>query len=588
MRDVTYPRLVSASYLLLAAIRDPHARLMRARRLASSALAQHMSTKAEDADELFWNCLAPIARRTTGSRAGFLYSWTNWARIRGNPGDIEQVVLEARLAAATPQARVGYLVLVAEEKSPEIAARYIKALELRASVDSVIAAGEALRENLINDGVGLRRQQEILAEPLGTGPNAIRVPSTMALRVRSMTRRTLPVVGAVAVILASLLIVQVLDDSKRPGSDQPTALPAVKRIEPAAWTTATKLDLSVWPTRGSMAGDQNVTDRALRAWRKAAKGGGVPGPAQQVQLLYAGPVKTQTVVALTDGQRVARYIDQKGSVEVDQIPLADAHGSSSLALTETGEGTTYLLAPWVTAAKSGASGTEWAPVTVADGVTDVVRKSQGGGKCGPRAVLQLRARGIEDAFAVADFGRVAMTHLTYVPSKTPTEKTHEVDASVGRTLSRVSCQLGDEKAEQTNAINVWVVWSGKLPESTTNNASVLCVRTTRASGKSQVTTSLLAGTNAPATTMSQIAGGQACGGADQDVVVAGWYQASNKAWYYIATGSRKVSDITVVGGEVPDSSGDGLVAHGPFTERKKTDFSVTAKGTGGAKVAILR
>ncbi|MGH3545158.1 MAG: hypothetical protein ACRDPW_04465, partial [Mycobacteriales bacterium] len=202
-----YTRLVFAAYLLLASIRDPRTRLRRAHRLATAAIPRGLPEDAAAIDQLYWKILGRVARRVTGLRSRFQLGFTNWAAQHTQPDDVEQLVLDAHLASASAGARLGYLLLSAENLAPDDAAARLVSLNVSATGEDVIAAGQGLQELLAGVGISARRQRELLTESAGyIEISHLAPPSANRLRARSALRWAWAVVPLVAVLLVSFLV----------------------------------------------------------------------------------------------------------------------------------------------------------------------------------------------------------------------------------------------------------------------------------------------------------------------------------------------------------------------------------------------
>ncbi|MGH3804461.1 MAG: hypothetical protein ACRDTD_30845, partial [Pseudonocardiaceae bacterium] len=234
-REALYRLLLRNCYLLLAPQRDPRLRGRRAHRLADNALSRRVANAEVIPDELYWKLLRRIVRQTHSPWA--LLGVTNWARVRTEPGDVEQLVLDAHLAAASPAARIGFLLLVAEELTPEEAAAKATALRLRVEGD-VVAEGITLQERVAGVGIGPRRQRELLDEPPYAEVAAAQPPTATRLRLRSVSRLSVGIVSVVAVLLLSFVLLPQTRDRVTSSSNSSAVSPTVQRVSAADWTGA--------------------------------------------------------------------------------------------------------------------------------------------------------------------------------------------------------------------------------------------------------------------------------------------------------------------------------------------------------------
>ncbi|WP_067488324.1 hypothetical protein [Actinomadura hibisca] len=365
-------------------------------------------------------------------------------------------------------------------------------------------------------------------------------PLPAALR-RPVRRRPVVPIAAAAALTATLVGVLVVTENggSLMGGSRPAAAGNLRLVAaaPGGWAQGPHR-LDAWPARGELVRDRAFTTRALNAW--AARG---DDPQRRLrgdaQLLYAGRVDGTPVAILRHGDRVARYTEPGGALEVR---TAGAEATAPLALG----GGRYLLSPW----DAGATVPGGGPVEVRDGVTAPVAVRT---RCGRGPVLDLR--GTAGHRTVGDLGGARPVVLAYRPpthhaaasesASEPVPASHaaHLDAAGIRFWERLGCLLPQPARPVIQAM-AWDFWSGRLPHDGAR-ADWACTRLAFAGG----------GTTAQSTLLDERSE-HATGWCDDRRPVAGtWWQAPDPhtpeqhtsaqhasaqpaRWYYLAAAAR--------------------------------------------------
>ncbi|WP_219470105.1 hypothetical protein [Nonomuraea rhizosphaerae] len=567
-----YRDLVRLAYLSLPPSIGQERRLVLAHRLAASELARRPG-----GDEIALRQV--LLRRTL---AAVILPWTGrLARMEAVPALVRgaDVAFTARLDMLRPPARAAYALLRLEGR-PEEEVRTILAGARVAQPAAALAAVAALEAEF------------------GQGAAAVFRPAVDPTLARCYARplnrrlRLALLMAAAASLLAAVSAPAVMSLREDPGSTwtphlpagpptglpaRPPAVPMAVTAEPGAWRASTSLDLATWQARGTLAGDQALIGRALRAW-------GRPGG----QVLYADRLDGVSVVLIRQGEQVARYTETAGAAKVSAFPAprAKPDGTSPLKLTTTAEGSRYLLPPWVrqvSAAPLTGAGPRWRKVTIKDGVTAPVRALTGKG-CWQGPVLRLRAPEIAHGmpYTMLDLGRLSLANAYYQPPP-PAEINRygpsELDAVPGgfSAWKGLSCTIARPEGE-VEAATAWEFYSGRLPEGA--HGRWVCLRLTDAIGGSSVRGVLFS--TAHGRTTSTLAGTRRntwdCSRLRRDVVAGVWWRAPSGARYYVAAGSRRVIRITL----------DGRAVAGPYAVSRNNNPTVSAINELGEKVEVLR
>jgi hypothetical protein len=460
--DDEYRRLVRLAYLVLPGRQKRVYRLAIARRIVAQSLPRRARYAAGKGH---------ARARTKVLRRAILPSWRlrvmlgPW--LRALPARLPDPAPTVALARLDPPARAAY-VLSRIESLPR---HEVRDQLVEAGVREARAALEAADE-----------VPEIAAPAVDLMPGPL---------VRRRSRLPVAVATVLTVLFGCGVVMTRTNGAAAPDGHRARLVTA----SPDAWRHAAP-GFAVWPPRGELLQDRDLTGRALVAWRQRM---GERDP----RLLFAGSPGRAGVVLLWEGDRIARYSDALGGLEV--FPAGDA--SSPLPL---GEGR-YLLAPWVTGATEARSGDS---VTVRDGVTEPVRDAGG---CGRGPLLRLREPG--GSRVVADLGGITPAQVAY---RTPSGASGTATAGV-RLWKRLACALPAPARPATSA-TAWEFWSGRLPGG--ERGRWVCARYTYGDGGVTAYGTLLAGRTDHYTTGN-------CGQDDSDAVSGTWWR-SHRRWYYVA------------------------------------------------------
>ncbi|MCF6467070.1 hypothetical protein FAF44_01410 [Nonomuraea sp. MG754425] len=534
-----YRDLVWIAYLTLPPALGEERRLVLAHRLAAAALARHHGRD-------------PIGLRKALLRRTLHRLITPWAgrltRMETVPALTRgaDVAFTTELDALRPAARAAYALLRMEGR-PEPEVRAILAGARVADPAGALAAVAAL-EARFGDGAA------VMFRPAAD-------PTLARCYARPLNRRIRIGLPAVAVVcLLTGLTALSLPEGPETATAQPppavaagAAAPRAITASPGAWRAGTDLDLATWSARGSLTGDRALITRALRAWGRP-----------DGQVLYAGRLDGSTVVLVRQGEQVARYTEDGGAGELATFPAPrpKPDGASPLKLTTTGEGSRYLLPPWVrevSAAPLAGSHPNWRKVRVEDGVTAPVKTPAGKG-CWRGPVLRLRAPEIAHGmpYTMVDFGRLSLANAYYQPPP-PAEINRygpsELDTVPGGFTAWKGLGCAMERPEgEIQAATVWEFWRGGLPEGA--HGRWVCLRLTDATGGSTVRGVLFstAGGRTATTLTGDRANSWDCSRLRRDVLMGAWWRAPSGKGYYVAAGSRRVVRITLNGRAVAGAS----------------------------------
>ncbi|WP_431946338.1 hypothetical protein [Actinacidiphila sp. bgisy167] len=529
-------------------------------------------------------------------------------RLHTKATGTDEAELDRALAGLNAAGRAAYALL--ELERPRHAdGREVRRLLLAAGVADprgALKAAKAVPEGLLLGGSGL-------------DPCTVRARPTDLLRRRQRVRVGLAAAGAVVVAAAAALVAVLaggLGPDAAGGSPGPYGAaglldPAkLVRVENTAWTRASRVDFTAWPTRGSRAGDRALLVRAMAVWARpssavavsATKGTSGGLPAQQPQLLYAGDVDEATVVLMYDGLRLVRYAEPRGGGGTAALDFARVDGAgvttAAVVLGRTNGNTRFLTAPWVAGAASrDLRDPGRAPAKLdrtADGVTEPVRMPGADsrpGVCGDTwPALEFRAAdglGLDRPFLLSDLGDLVPAHLTYQPPKggTPLEATGP--AALAH-VARTACTLSSMSGLGTRSVNVWRYATQRLPEDN-GQASWVCARADTWRGTDGRTLALFLppvsepGAQGAPVGQSDRDGG-ACGRAVPRVLAGVLWKSAAGHWYLLAAGSRDVARIKATGGVTGSSKGPTMAVRAAQDSRAE----LSAVLDSGAELTTLR
>lgn len=573
-----YSELTRLAYLMLAGEKRREDRLARAHGLVQSSLPW-FQRGGDDPAEIYRFLLARVIERTLGKRR---WHWPrSIRRLRATPllGGPEHATVDNALAGTKPAVRAAYVLLVGEAIPADAVISVLAAARLPEPPRAVKAAQRLCDKLEDQTGLGREAQAALLRDaPLDPTIARLRAPDLLIRRgVRSLAIGGTAVIVAVSAIgLMSLRTDPTTDTT--PVAAATNAIPSPQVVPATAWRATARSSVDVWPTRGNLSADKKALTKAVTAWNAGKSG----PPRGEIRVLYAGTIDGQTVVLLSDDQRIARYVatGQNTSITVSPKPRPDASFSSALRLADTSAGTRYLLAPWVTTVAAAAPGQAWRPLTTADGVTAAFSHGGAGAACWTGPTLRLTAASINQGtpFTVADFGGVSLPHAMYVPPAVSTQfdRPLEADSADGmRTWAGLGCSLADLRGPALESVTVWTLWTGVLPE--VGAARWTCTRSDAIDGSNGVRADLLT-TGSPAHRTASRATTALCSRMSQNVVTSGWWQAPSKRWYFLAAASRNVSSLQVTGLPGTVQRSPGLAVVGPFAAPLKS-AKVTVKAT---------
>ncbi|MFF3563194.1 hypothetical protein ACFYXS_24420 [Streptomyces sp. NPDC002574] len=623
-----YPHLVRLAYLILPAGLGRHRRVMNAHTLVQRALPRSASepdpaslgvpgprgpvdrSYALMRQEVL--CAALAFEQEEGARGwlrkvatGVLPPHVWGLRLHPKAGGTDEAALDRALAGLDAPARAAYALLELENLRRSDGREVRKLLAAADAPDprAALKSAEAVPYGLLGAG--------------GFDPCTVQARPTDLLRRRQHGRAGLIAGAAVAV---TAVLVAVLGGGPEPYSagGPPNAYGAgfldpaqLVRVDNTAWKRASRVDFTVWPTRGGRAKDAGLLGRALQVWAhpgervavSATKGTTEGLPAQPPQLLYAGDVDAATVVLMYDGLRLVRYAeprDGKGEAALDFTRVDGADASTAAVVLGRIDGNTrFLTAPWVTGSASrdllGPGRPAQKLGRTADGVTDPVRmpgaasdtSSAGAdGPCGTSwPALEFQAAkgvGPDKPFLLTDLGDLVPVHLTYqaADSAAPAEAAGK-DALAS--WARTACHLGSMRGMGVRTVNTWQYAEQRLPEDN-GRAAWLCTRADTWTGTNGRTLALFLPPVAEPTSPGAPVGQStkdtgACGRSVPQVLAGVLWKSTAGHWYLLAAGSPDVARINATGGVTGSAEGPTMAVRAEQGARAELS-AVLDSGTG--------
>ncbi|MEE1928622.1 hypothetical protein V1J52_10520 [Streptomyces sp. TRM 70351] len=606
-----YPRLVRLGYLLLPPSLGRHRRALTAHALAQRALPRGRAAKEEpplprqrttDPHYAYLRLrvvrgalAAPRPPRLGGRELGWvprprpLLPQVAGLRLFPRSGGADEVALEQALGAVGGPGRAAFVLRGLERMAdPDV----VRLLEAAGVAEPQAALAEA-------DGVATPpgSRDRVLLESPEFDACSLQARPTDLMRRRQHARAALAALAAA--VVCGVLLGLPGDTWGREGAAAPAyaqnpaaerALDPAKlvRVAEAAWKDSARTDFSVWPARGSLAGDEALLRRALAVWARpggqvnvTATPGTQAGPAAgPPQLLYAGVVDAASVVLLYDGLRIVRYAEPqggtKGPVGLDfaRADAAGAESASAVLLTRSDGNARYLTAPWVT---------ELATVDLLraedaggpverreDGVTQPVTSPPlGRSECAVWPALRVAAHGRETPYLLTDLGEITPALLTQGrPGSGPKDP---LTPGGREALARSACHLATVAGGGVRSVNTWAFASQELPEGD-GSARWVCTRTetwrgpgTRALVQFQAPPTAgqraaAEGAATPGAVAAMAEDDPACGPRDPRVLSGVLWKSAAGTWYVLAAGSSQVTSVTATGDVSAEAQGRTLAA----------------------------
>ncbi|MCX5382832.1 hypothetical protein [Streptomyces sp. NBC_00083] len=616
-----YPRLVRLAYLVLPPSLGRNRRVVTAHAIVQRSLPRGRGGPG-DGDE----ALIPAARRSeAGAGPGYVYvrrrvvrqaleaglplrrrAWPKRAqfppllpqvwglRLFPRSGGADELALDQRLSALSGPAR---------------AACVLRALE-RLSDDEVVAelnaAGATGARQALVDADAVEPQPGLL-ESAEFDPCSLQARPTDLMRRRQHGRAALAAVAALVVCGA---LIGLPGDGWGPDgaaapsyAQNPAAQAALDpghllRVEPTAWTTATRTDFSVWPARGGLTGDAGLLRRALAVWARpgekvqvSATPGTPSGPPMGApQLLFAGDVDRARVVLLYDGLRVARYAEPRdgtagAALDFARVDAADTASAGALVVGRTDGNVRYLTAPWVREASVRDLLTpDAAPRPLhrdKDGVTDPVISPAQAGQCTSWDALEFR----DDSGVrlMTDLGELAPARLTWGPPSAPRDVG---DRAAREGWARTACLLPTVRSHGVRSVNDWQFAQQAMPENN-GTAAWICTRaeTWRGAGSRAFAQFQAPSTrHAPGAIAARAENSASCGPREARVLAGVLWKSRGGTWFVLAAGSEQVASVTLSGGMSATERGNLLAV--PAKEGARAELN--GRLTDGSPIATLR
>ncbi|MFG2720360.1 hypothetical protein ACGFW5_18990 [Streptomyces sp. NPDC048416] len=617
-----YPRLVRLAYLVLPPSLGRNRRVVTAHAIVQRSLPRGRGGPADGLGE----GLIPAARRAeAGGDPGYVYvrrrvvrqaleaglplrrrAWPKRAqfppllpqvwglRLFPRSGGADELALDQRLSALSGPARAAYVL------------RGLDRLGDEAVAAELTAAGASGVRQALADADGVESQPGLLASA-EFDPCSLQARPTDLMRRRQHGRAALAAVAALAVCGA--LIGLPGDDWGPDGAAAPAYAqnPAARaaldpghllRVEPTAWTTATRTDFSVWPARGGLTGDAALLRRALAVWARPGESvqvSATPGtpsgpPMGAPQLLFAGDVDRARVVLFYDGLRVARYAEPlQGSagaaLDFARVDAADAASASALVVGRTDGNVRYLTAPWVREASVRDLLTPDASARPlhrdGNGVTDPVVSPSMARQCTSWEAFEFR----DDSGVrlVTDLGELAPARLTWGPPA----GAHDVgDRAAREGWARTACLLPTVRSHGVRSVNDWQFAQQAMPENN-GTAGWICTRaeTWRGAG-SRVFAQFQAPSTrlAPGAIAARAENSAACGVREARVLAGVLWKSRGGTWFVLAAGSEQVTSVTLSGGMTGSERGNLLAVRAKEGARAE----LNGRLADGSPIATLR
>ncbi|MER0445249.1 hypothetical protein ABR738_11830 [Streptomyces sp. Edi4] len=617
-----YPRLVRLAYLVLPPSLGRNRRVLTAHAIVQRSLPRGRGGRGDGAGD----GLIPAARRAdAGGGPGYAYvrrrvvrqaleaglplrrrAWPKRAqfppllpqvwglRLFPRSGGADELALDQRLSALSGPARAACVLRGLERLGDE---------EVCAELASagVTEARLALAEAVATETpAGLLESAEF-------DPCSLQARPTDLMRRRQHGKAALAAVAALVVCGA---LIGLPGDGWGPDgpaapayAQNPAARAALDpghllRVEPTAWTTATRTDFSVWPARGDLTADTGLLRRALAVWARpgaAVQVSATPGtpsgpPMGAPQLLFAGDVDRARVVLFYDGLRVARYAEPRqgtagAALDFARVDAADAASASALVVGRTDGNVRYLTAPWVREASVRDLLTPGAGARPLrrdkDGVSDPVIFPAQPRQCTSWEALEFR----DDSGVrlVTDLGELAPARLTWGPPSNP----HDVgDRAAREGWARTACLLPTVRSHGVRSVNDWQFAQQALPE---NNgaASWICTRaeTWRGAG-SRVFAQFQAPSTrlAPGAIAARAENSAACGQREARVLAGVLWKSRGGTWFVLAAGSEQVASVALTGGMTANERGNLLAVRAKEGARAE----LNGRLSDGSPIATLR
>ncbi|GAA1897427.1 hypothetical protein GCM10009716_04310 [Streptomyces sodiiphilus] len=629
-----YPRLVRLGHLVLPPALGRERRVLtahsvvqgalpRERRVGPQAVPQHLPDqrdgRRDGGDEAGYACLRlRVLRAALAAGRPPRIAGRELRRLPRPPRLLPRVLGLSLFPRSGGAEELALEQALSKVSAPARAAFALRRLEgLPASAATALLQASGVREEQARQAV---RTADTVARDTGCESGPVPVPDpcslqarpTDLLRRRQHTRAATAAGSALALVAALLLT---LPGWERADGSGPAAGAAARaaldpqelhRADPRAWRKAARLDFSVWPARGTAAGDESLLRRALAVWAEpgqdvavsATPGTATGPPPGPPHLLYAGESDGTTVVIWHDGLRLVRYAEPAGgpgpaALDFARTDGADAAGSAAVVLSRTDGNVRYLTAPWVTEAAvtdlRDPAGTSTGLAVAEDGVTAPYGSPAGQEGCERYPVLELSGTGDPGTAAasplLADLGELLPARLTYGPPDTGTQDVPPGEAR--RQWARTACHLPSLTGGGVRAVNVWAFAEQVLPEEQ-GVAHWVCARAeTWRGGGGRATAQIQVPGQEPGAPGAVAAGSQdgpQCGPRDPRVLAGVLWKAPSDTWYLLAAGSEQVTAITSAGGAEGRAEGRTLA----LPAEENAEVELTAHLADGGELGVLR
>jgi hypothetical protein len=363
-------------------------------------------------------------------------------------------------------------------------------------------------------------------------------------------------------------------------------------------TFETPGDVTEWPLRGNLRGDEKLLHRAVSYWNSPDAVMSVDPsywtgrPTSTPTMVFAGDVLGHRVVVMADDHAIVRYSEDPDQarrlyVHAYERSEVDARGLIQLGgyPGERDEQTPYLVPPDVTqvlAAEVGNTRPAWRPVRVHDGVASGWPRSQPDPKPGCSMLMFALTRPTQDGTPRTDTYSDSGAALVTVPmdfwydNARPAAVPPLSAQSVGL-LRAVGC-FGPRPGDRTPdsivgdlsggllKVEVDQFWQGRLPETSAHIAFATVTVTTTNGQYENVSTQTLLAPDDPRYVNDTLpyAGREHLRSDSVGAVYSThWWKAPSGRWYLIVGGSPDITRIRIWGQIDQSASGNTFILRGP-------------------------
>jgi hypothetical protein len=528
-------------------------------------------------------------------KAGRVEGRRGWRTVAPERPTPEAGRLLEVLGRLTPTQAVQYGLRMAENLGAEETATELDAVGVTVA-DDVVAKVEE------RTGLPEADQRALLAER-AFDPTVLHIrPTGVPWSIRVLRRRLRLLAGAMALAVATAGVVWLVSPAS-PGQDD---------LDTNS-TSETASDVTEWPLRGNLRGDEKLLNRAVAYWNSpdAVMWVNPPywsgRPASTPTVVFAGDVLGHRVVVMADDHAIVRYSedpDQARRLYVNAYEPEhgelDARGLIQLAdyPGERDEQTPYLVPPGVTqvlVADLGNSRPAWQRVPVHDGIAAGWPPAQPDPEAGCSMLMFALTRPTKDGTTRTDTYSDAGATLVTAPVDFQPDNGRPRPAavpplsaqSVGllRAVRCLAPKPGDRAPGSIVGdlsggllkVEVDQFWQGRLPETSAHVAFAAVTLTTTNGQDEDVSTHTLLAPDDPRylnDTLPYAGREHLRSDTVGTVYSTHWWKAPSGRWYLIVGGSPDVTRIRIWGQIDQSARGNTFILRGP--KSKKAPSTVVA------------